>query len=156
MNTRPTRLYSEKSITHSRIHYLWAIDELSKISKAVRATDVAQFLGVTRSAVSVALSNLKKQNLVVEKHPGHLLELTYYGKKQLEKVDSNYSLLVDFFRDYLNLEKEIAEKQACLIEHLILDDVAIKLSQLLSRSNYIGNESIEKRIQRKKKNKNEV
>ncbi len=127
--------HNKRNITHSRIHYLWAIDELSKANNSVRATDVAKFLGVSRSAVSVALTHLKKQNLVLEKFPSRLLELTHAGKKQLNKVDSNYSLLVKFFKNYLNLDKDTAEKQACLIEHLLLDEVSAKLSQLFSKGN---------------------
>ncbi|MCX8065275.1 MAG: metal-dependent transcriptional regulator [Candidatus Hydrogenedentes bacterium] len=128
--------HKKPNITHSRIHYLWAINELSKTGDGVKAINVAKLLGVTRSAVSIALNNLKKQKLVVEKYPGHFLQLTHSGKKQLEKIDSNYLLLVDFLNNYLNLEKDIAEKQACLIEHLLLDEVAVKLSQLLAKNHH--------------------
>ena len=133
MKTRYPDL-SKKNITHSRIHYLWAIDELSKTSNSVRAIDIAKFLGVSRSAVCVALSHLKKQNLVIEKQPSHILELTYAGKETIRKVDTKYSILVKFFKNYLNLDEEIAKRQACLIEHLLMDEVSKRLSQLLKET----------------------
>ncbi|MCA1902921.1 MAG: metal-dependent transcriptional regulator [Candidatus Hydrogenedens sp.] len=120
-----------KKLTHSRIHYLWAIQDLNERNGFARATDVASLLGVSRSAVCIALSHLKELNWVVEKLPHRYLELTNRGKKQLAEVNSNFNMLCHFFYSYLQLDKETATKQACLIEHLILDKVAKKMTRFI-------------------------
>ncbi len=122
---------NKKYLTHSRVHYLWAINELNEKNGYARATDVASLLCVSRSAVSIALSHLKSLNLVVEELPEHFLKLTILGKKQLTNIDKNFTILSRFFRNVLNLDEETATKQACLIEHLLLDEVAKKINQYL-------------------------
>lgn len=120
-----------KPLTHSRIHYLWAINELNEKIGYARATDVASLLGVSRSAVSIALVHLKSMKLVVENLPEHTLKLTILGKKQLNNIDNNFLILSRFFKSFLNLDEETATKQACLIEHLLLEEVARKINQIM-------------------------
>lgn len=120
-----------KSLTHSRVHYLWAINELNERKGYARAIDVATLLGVSRSAVSIALGHLKSMKLVIENLPEHTLKLTILGKKQLNNVDNNFLILSRFFKTFLNLDEETATKQACLIEHLLLDEVAKKINQII-------------------------
>ncbi len=120
-----------KYLTHSRVHYLWAINELNERKRFARATDVASLLGVTRSAVSIALAQLKSLQLVEEILPERFLQLTPQGKKKLNDVDSNFITLSRFFQSVLKLDEETATKQACLIEHLLLEEVAEKMNQLI-------------------------
>lgn len=122
-----------KYITHSRVHYLWAINELNERKGFARATDVASLLGVTRSAVSIALAQLKSLQLVDEIQPERFLQLTPQGKKKLNDVDSNFITLSRFFQSFLKLDEETATKQACLIEHLLLEEVAEKMNQLINK-----------------------
>ncbi|HOV33508.1 MAG TPA: metal-dependent transcriptional regulator [Candidatus Hydrogenedens sp.] len=120
-----------KYITHSRVHYLWAINELNEWKGFARATDVASLLGVTRSAVSIALAQLKSLQLVEEIRPERFLQLTPQGNKKLNDIDSNFITLSRFFQSFLKLDEETATKQACLIEHLLLEEVAEKMNQLI-------------------------
>ncbi len=122
-----------KSLTHSRVHYLWAINELNEKKGYARAIDIASLLGVSRSAVCIALGHLKSMKLVIEKLPEHTLKLTILGKKQLDNIDNNFMILSRFFKAFLNLDEEIATKQACMIEHLLLEEVAKKINQIIDK-----------------------
>lgn len=121
-------------LTHSRVHYLWAINELNRKKGYARATDVASLLGISRSAVSIALGHLKDLKLVTEKLPEHTLKLTITGKRHLNNIDNNFVILSRFFKSFLNLDEEIATKQACLIEHLLLEEVAKRINQIIDTS----------------------
>ncbi len=131
MNIHRLKYKNIKSLTHSRVHYLWAINELNEKKGHARATDVASLLGVSRSAVSIALVHLKSMKLVVENLPAHTLKLTLLGKKQLSNIDNNFLILLRFFKSFLKLDDETATKQACLIEHLLLEEVAKKINQMM-------------------------
>ncbi|MGC9054463.1 MAG: metal-dependent transcriptional regulator, partial [Candidatus Hydrogenedens sp.] len=131
MDTHGLKYKNNKYLTHSRAHYLWAINELTERKGFARATDIASLLGVSRSAVSIALVHLKTLKLVTENLPEHSLKLTVLGKKYLHNVENNFAILSRFFKSFLNLDEEIATKQACLIEHLLLEEVAMKINQII-------------------------
>jgi len=131
-----------KYLTHSRVHYLWAINELNEKKGYARATDVASLLGISRSAVSIALGHLKALKLVIEKLPEHTLKLTVLGKRHLNNIDNNFIILSRFFKSFLNLDEEIATKQACLIEHLLLEEVAKKINQIIDTPPNISLEKV--------------
>lgn len=131
MNIHRLKYKNIKHLTHSRVHYLWAINELNEKKGYARATDVASLLGVSRSAVSTALGHLKALKLVIEKLPEHSLKLTILGKRHLNNIDNNFVILSRFLKSFLNLDEETATKQACLIEHLLLEEVAKKINQII-------------------------
>jgi Mn-dependent DtxR family transcriptional regulator len=137
---------NRKVLTHSRVHYLWAINELNEKRGYARAVDVANLLGISRSAVSTALAQLKSMQLVVEKYPEHFLKLTPIGKKHLDNIDNKFILLSRFFKSYLGLDEKTATQQACLIEHLLLDEVAQKINNLLNTSSPFSSDTINSSI----------
>ena len=79
--------------------YLEAIVMLGGTTDApVRSVDVANKLGVSKASVNKAISALKEQELVVQPH---------YGDITLTKA--------------LGIEPEVAEVEACQMEHAISD-----------------------------------
>ena len=81
--------------------YLEAIVMLGGTTDApVRSVDVANKLGVSKASVNKAISALKEQELVV--HDRH-------------------RMLFDFLTKALGIEPEVAEVEACQMEHAISD-----------------------------------
>ena len=57
---------ADNDLTHSMVHYLFSIHKLKEKNGYARVTDVAKELNLTKGSVSIALSGLKKKELVVE------------------------------------------------------------------------------------------
>ena len=123
------RQYSRNFLSHSRAHYLMAIEALREELGYARTTDVAELLEVSRGAASMALTQLKKRGWVTE-DPNRFLLLTEEGKRISELVSANFRVLSAFFSTILGMKKERALLDACKIEHLISADACRRLAAL--------------------------
>lgn len=123
------RQYSRNFLSHSRAHYLMAIEALREELGYARTTDVAELLEVSRGAASMALTQLKKRGWVTE-DPNRFLLLTEEGKQISELVSANFRALSAFFFSILGMRKERALLDACKIEHLVSADACRRLSAL--------------------------
>ena len=104
----------------SRDDYLEAILLITGRKGYCRSTDIASELGISRPSVSVELGKLMDQGLILfddEK----LLHLTERGQALAEMTYSKHI----FFKNCLitvGVDEEVADKEACAIEHTISDD----------------------------------
>ncbi|MBW7864281.1 MAG: metal-dependent transcriptional regulator [Candidatus Hydrogenedens sp.] len=112
------REFSHNHLSHSRAHYLMAIDTLRSELGYARTTDVAEMLEVSRGAASMALAQLKKRGWVAE-DPNRFLLLTDEGKQITELVSQNFAILSRFFEQVLGVSKEKSVSDACKMEHLM-------------------------------------
>ncbi len=123
------RDYTYSNLSHSRAHYLMAIEALRGELGYARTTDVAEMLEVSRGAASMALAQLKKRGWVSE-DPNRFLLLTEEGLRITELVSNNFGILRSFFEDILGMNKEDALADACKMEHLINIDTCERLQRL--------------------------
>ena len=101
--------------------YLEAIVMLGGTTDApVRSVDVANKLGVSKASVNKAISALKEQELVVQPHYGDIT-LTEAGYAYGQSVLDRHRMLFDFLTKALGIEPEVAEVEACQMEHAISD-----------------------------------
>ncbi len=117
-------------LTHSMAHYLMAVDSLRTEHGYARATDVAEFLDVSRGAASMALSQLKKRGWVEEDHNRFLL-LSAEGKKIANLVEQNFVILSKFFEQVLGIDPDSARSDACKMEHLMSMETGQRLVWLM-------------------------
>lgn len=102
--------------------YLEIICNLLKTGDNVKAVEVAKKLNISRASVSEALAKLAERNLIVyESHKG--ITITTEGLKKAQDVILKHNTLTAFFEETLGLKKDVAEDNACKIEHVISDDV---------------------------------
>lgn len=118
--------FEEAELTHSSAHHLMAICALVQKDGYARATDIANYLDITRGSVSVTLHNLKQKGYLTEDKNKHL-KLTDRGNKVVNYVLRNRSVIKSFFKDALDLSDEQAEIDACKVENLISKQVGEKL-----------------------------
>ena len=85
-------------------NYLETILVLSKRLPVVRSVDVANQLDFKKSSVSIAMKNLREKNHITVTDAGYIYERHQLLTSCLEK---------------LGVSAEIAEKDACKIEHVI-------------------------------------
>ncbi len=118
--------FEHNIITHSAAHHLMAIAELLNKYGYARVTDVARHLGITRGSASITLKALKERRLVVEDENKFLL-LSEEGKNLVQAIQSKRRVLIKFFQDVLGVNPELAEIDACKVEHLISHQTGEKL-----------------------------
>ena len=109
-------------LSKSSEDYLEAIYELAgEENKAVRSVDIADKLGVSRPSVNNALNILKKERMVVQE-PYGAISLTCQGQLYGSSIYDRHMTLYNFLHKVLGVDSEVAEDEACEIEHTISED----------------------------------
>lgn len=110
--------------------YLEAIVILGGVN--VRSIDLANHLGVSKASVNHALNTLILNRMVI-KAPYGDISLTDLGKETSENVLKKHLLIKRFLIEVLGVEEQIANDEACGIEHNISDDTLTKFELLYKR-----------------------
>lgn len=106
--------------------YLEAIYTLSLEKSAVRITDIAIHLGLSKPSVNRAVNALMKAGMVEHEPYGDVL-LTPSGFEKGKKCYIKHQSITKFFVEILNLEHETAEIEACKIEHSLSSNTVDKM-----------------------------
>jgi DtxR family Mn-dependent transcriptional regulator len=110
--------------------YLEAIFHLQAENRVARAKDIAERLSVSRASVSGALKTLAERRLI-HYSPYSFITLTDQGETVARQVIERHCTLRDFFENFLRLDPELAEANACRMEHAIDAQVLERLIQFL-------------------------
>ena len=86
----------------------------------VRAVDVANELKLSKPSVSRGLGLLKEKNLIQIGIAGDI-EFTPEGRKLAERVFKRHQYLTVFFKHIAKVPSDVAEADACRVEHVISD-----------------------------------
>jgi len=105
-------------LSHSAQDYLEAILILSEEKGKTRVKEVAEHLDVSKPSVVVAIRNLAEKGLVNHEHYGYV-ELTIRGEQVAREIYHRHQVLARFLNKVLGLDPELAEQDACQIEHYI-------------------------------------
>jgi len=117
-----------KSHMQSSEDYLKALFLLQRKTPYIRPTDLAIQMGYTKPSISRAISMLKKDGLITRDREGHIC-LTEKGTLAAEKVYERHC----FFMERLvavGIAPDIAEKEACRMEHAISEESFEKLKRM--------------------------
>lgn len=99
-------------------NYLETILLLQKKLGCVRSIDIANKLSYSKPSVSRAMGILKKQEYITMDKSG-FIELTEKGLRTAEEIYERHTLIQEFLIETLGMEADIAEQDACRIEHII-------------------------------------
>ncbi len=110
--------------------YLETILILKNRQGFVRSIDVANELGFSKPSISRAMSILRDNGYITIELGGNIV-LTDKGKETAGNVYERHVLITEFFVKVLGVDKEIAEKDACKIEHDISDETFLKMKKFL-------------------------
>ena len=100
--------------------YLETILRLSNNHPDVHSIEIAAEMGFSKPSVSIAIKNLKEQGLVTVDKNSHI-SLTDEGRAIAETIFERHEVLTEFF-EWLGVNSETAENDACRIEHVISDE----------------------------------
>ena len=106
------------NLSHSAQDYLEAILILSQEKGMTRVKEVAEHLGVKKPSVVVAIKSLAEKGLVNHEHYGYV-ELTEKGREVAQQIYHRHQVLARFLNKILGLDPDLAEQDACQMEHYI-------------------------------------
>lgn len=112
-------------MTQSLEDYLEAIYVLAKEGESACVRDVARLLHVKMPSVVKAIHELKKLELVIQQ-PYSPIELTTKGKRVAQLVLDRHTLLRSFLIK-LGVSRKTADKDACLMEHILSAETLDKI-----------------------------
>ena len=105
--------------------YLEAVLVLQKKKVMVRSVDLARHMGFSKPSISHAVGVLKNGGFLTVDDDGYF-HLTEDGREVAEKIYERHQ----FFTEQLvavGVDREIAERDACRIEHAISEEAFQKL-----------------------------
>lgn len=125
-----------KKLFKSEEDYLEAIYNLSKTKDHVHSIEIAQYIGVSKPSICRALQNLSQQGLI-EKQPYGAVTLTKEGEKFAQTIKEKHNLVKLLLVNILGVSDEVAEIDACKIEHNLSDETSAKLFEYFNKKTEI-------------------
>lgn len=113
-------------------NYLETILRLKERQGSVHSIDVARELNYSKPSVSRAVKNLCQEGYITMEDGGEL-ELTPLGKEKAESIYERHKILTRFLETTIGVAHELAEADACKMEHIISDEVFEKIKQFVKR-----------------------
>ena len=110
--------------------YIKNIYILKQEKSRLHSIDLAKELGLSRASVSRAMSNLRKDNIIIMKEDGEI-EFTIKGLKIAEVIMDKYVTLTGFLQDVAGVDEKTAKEDACRIEHYISDVTFAGIKQFI-------------------------
>ena len=105
------------AMTQSLEDYLEAVYMLISENRSAQVRDVARMLAVKMPSVVKAIRELKKLGLVTQE-PYSAIELTAKGSRVAKLVLNRHKLIRSFLMK-LGVSRRNADKDACLMEHIL-------------------------------------
>lgn len=121
---------TEMTITPALENYLKIILELNEGKGEARVTRISESFGVTKATVSQTVKRLMNYGLVTKDVKGAIL-LTDFGKEKATEVRNRNLVIKGFLTEVLGVNKQISEKDACKMEHLVSCETLEKLEKYL-------------------------
>lgn len=117
---REGEVVEKVSISHE--DYLEAIVMLGgSQTQSVRSVDIAAKMGVSKASVSKAVTSLKNSGMLEQPYYGDIT-LTDDGYAYGCAVLKRHEMLTRFLTEKVGLSKQVAEEEACQMEHAISDE----------------------------------
>lgn len=114
-------------------NYLETILMLKEKNGTVRSIDIARELEFSKPSVSRAVGILKENGYITVENGGEL-ELTAQGSDLAKSIYERHKLLTEFLMKVADVSEEIAEKDACKMEHIVSKEVFQGIKAYLSKS----------------------
>lgn len=125
-------------LTSTLEDYLEVILELGDIEREIRVTDVAEKLNIAKSTVTITIDKLRNMGLVIQESYGPI-ELTSLGRKYASNIRKRHRLLKKFLVEVLGVDYETADKEACLMEHVLSTQTMDKIEDKISENKDLSN-----------------
>ena len=120
-------------LSKSQAHYIKAVYELSSgYSDGARVCDVAEKLNVSKASASLALTKLTEQGFIYKDIERHAC-LTESGELEAVEMLDKLEIIRTFLVKILCVDINIADHDACAIEHVVSVDTLCALCRFSKR-----------------------
>ena len=117
-------------LSSSMEDYLETIAVLKKDQGVARVKDISLMMQVKKPSVTSALNCLSLNGLVIHERYGYV-DLTPEGERLAQNVQKRHDMLIKFLVEILGINKSIAEKDACQMEHAISPQTNERLGEFI-------------------------
>lgn len=121
-----------KKLYESGENYLETILLLQKKEGSARVTDIACALDYTKASVSRAIAILRENGFVRSSKEG-TISLTPLGEKTAKSIYDRHTTITLFLTDCLGVNREVAEQDACRMEHVLSDETFDKIKECVKK-----------------------
>ncbi|HHT79480.1 MAG TPA: metal-dependent transcriptional regulator [Actinobacteria bacterium] len=141
---------NSNSLSPSLEDYLEIMLDIQDSKKIIKVSDVANRLKISKASVTQAITKLKKLGLANQESYSPVT-LTHAGIEAAKKIRDKHKILKKFLTEILDIDNKIAEKDACLMEHILSITTINKISELIEKAeelndnNYVGKVNISTR-----------
>lgn len=111
--------------------YLETLFILAQEKKVVRVKDMTENMNVKTSSVNKAMKVLADAGFVYHEKYGYI-ELTESGFQEGEKIYKKHVMLRRFLSEILNVSDNVAEHDACAIEHCLSEETYENMVRFLN------------------------
>lgn len=111
-------------------NYLETILMLKEKKGTVRSIDIARELNFSKPSVSRAMGILREEGFIIMENSGEI-QLTDAGRRKAEDVYSRHRLLTAFLHEVAGVSTEMAEENACRMEHILDQEVVDGISRFM-------------------------
>ena len=101
-------------LTYAQKKYLFAIYKLGQNGDAVKSSDVAKIVGVSKASTAIMTEKLAESGFIKKEHYGRIA-LTESGIKAANQIYTNCVIIRDFLENALGLDDNTADKDAVQI-----------------------------------------
>ena len=119
------------ALLESGENYLETILLLQQRNGNVHSIDIAAAMNFSKPSVSRAMGILKKNGYIIMRPDGQII-LTESGFSKASSVLDRHQTLAKFLASYLNVPPDIAEKDACRIEHIISPETFAGIKKMVT------------------------
>ena len=116
--------------TGNREDYLINILRLTEGENTTKTTEIATFMSVSPASVTEMLKALANEGFV-EYERYHGVRLTEEGLAYARLIRKKHHVLENFLINVLNVDSETAHREACRMEHVLSEESAIKMCQMM-------------------------
>lgn len=103
-------------------NYLETILMLKEKNGTVRSIDIARELNYSKPSVSRAMGILRESGFIIMEPSGEI-KLTEAGLEKAEFIYARHRLLTRFLQHITGVSEEMAEENACRMEHILDEEV---------------------------------
>ena len=132
MSSEERSIIMERNLGKSLEDYIEAVYDLHKEFGQARVSDISTRLGMAKPSVNAAIKRLSALGLVTHERYGDI-DLTDEGLKLAANVRHKHNVLLDFLVRLVGVDPNVAENEACSIEHSLCDDTMEKLENFIKK-----------------------